>query len=94
MEAIQGKTMTDKLKQLIIDMKQTFGSEHGKRVLANLEMFCSAHVNQDCFDPESTTKTAYNLGKNRVFRYIKSFVDAQPDAEKEFKETCQTEKPD
>ncbi len=63
--------------------KRTFNCEDGKKVLANLELLCGAHVNQDLFDPSSEWRTAYNLGKNRVFRHIKSMVDADLDKKTE-----------
>lgn len=62
-------------RQLILDCKNTFSPDCGLRLLAHLEIFCGGHVNQENFDLNSERKTAYNLGKNRVFRHIRSMID-------------------
>ncbi len=38
------KELTDKEKQLAISYKETFGSEHGKRVLKNLKMLSNYDI--------------------------------------------------
>jgi hypothetical protein len=82
--------MDAKQYQLAIDMKHAFGSEHGKRVLDHLMLYCFGHVNQDCFVKNNSHETANNLGRNMVYRHIRSYVDAEL---KEITDTskCQTE---
>lgn len=46
-------------------------------VLDHLETICGAHLNQDNFDPQNPHQTAYNLGKNRIYRHIKSMIEAE-----------------
>lgn len=71
-------TSKEQLKR-IQDYKNTFSADYGKRVLDDLMLFCGGHTNQDNFDPQNERRTAYNLGKNRVYRYILSFVEYKED---------------
>jgi hypothetical protein len=64
-------------QQLIIDFKQTFGSEHGKRVLAHLKSVCKCNPGQSCFDGQNPNQTAYNLGASWVPSYIQTLIDAK-----------------
>ncbi len=67
--------MSDVQRQIILDAKNTFSPLCGQRLLAHLQLFCGGHVNQDNFDADSAARTAYNLGKNRVYRHLLSLIE-------------------
>jgi hypothetical protein len=64
-------------KQLLIDYKMTFNTEHGRRVLADIAKQC--WVNQDIFDGDALTM-AYREGQRstalRVLRTLKMDSEA------------------
>lgn len=62
-------------RQTVLDFKNTFATESGLRVLEKLKFLCRGHVNLDLFDPRSERQTDYNLGMNRVYRYIASMIE-------------------
>ena len=67
-------------QQIVRDFKQTFTTEYGVRVLQNLMMVCGGHITQDLFDKDNERNTAYNLGKNRVYRHILTMLNSDPDS--------------
>lgn len=67
--------MNDQQQQTVLDCKNTFSTICGERFLEHLKRFCGGHVNQENFDAASATQTAYNLGRNRVYRYIQSMME-------------------
>jgi hypothetical protein len=71
--------MNDEQRQAILDFKNTFSTQSGLRVLDKLKVFCGGHVNIDNFDPDSERRTSYNLGRNRVYRYILSMIEYEFD---------------
>jgi len=80
--------MENSQQSLIIDFKQTFGTEYGKRVLEHLKTICRCNPNQSCFDGLNPNQTAYNLGAQWVPNYIQTKINAKiEDVPKE----CQTE---
>lgn len=63
-------------KALIIDFKNTFSSEEGKRVLANLSRLCCE--NDTTYIDGNSYGTAFNEGKRRVILYIRWLLNADP----------------
>lgn len=80
METKRGEKMSDVHRQTVLDCKNTFSTIHGSRFLDHLKTFCGGHVNQENFVAESATKTAYNLGMNRVYRHILSMIECDVSA--------------
>jgi hypothetical protein len=70
-----GTRMSGINQQTVLDCKNVFSTESGRRLLQHLEIFCGAHLNQENFNANSATQTAYNLGRNRVYRHIKSMIE-------------------
>jgi hypothetical protein len=60
--------MTNEQIQKSQDYKHTFSTEHGVKVLEDLDKQCL--FTKDIFDPMSDRVTSFNLGKNAVIRYI------------------------
>lgn len=56
--------------------KATFGSEHGRKVLEDLDRQYNWLNPDRCYESESERNTCYNLGKLVVLRYIHSQIDA------------------
>jgi hypothetical protein len=50
--------------------KNTFNSEHGQRVLKDLDDYGFFRKPDRCFDPDSQRTTCFNLGKLSIVRYI------------------------
>lgn len=61
----------DKTQRLIAAYKVWFSNEHGKLVLEDLSRFCLEGYLPDIFDENNVQKTAFNLGANKVMRYIR-----------------------
>jgi len=57
--------------------EQVFGSVSGRRVLADLLIFC--RYNGELFDGSSSHQTAYNCGRHRVAQRIVSYANMTPD---------------
>ncbi len=72
--------MSDSQRQIILDCKNTFSTPCGQRILHYLQVFCGGHCNQENFNAESPTRTAYNLGKNRVYRQLVSMIECDIEA--------------
>ena len=70
--------MENSQQSLIIDFKQTFGSEHGQRVLKSLKKICHCNPVQTCFDDRSQRLTDFNLGAQWVTNYIQTQIDSKP----------------
>lgn len=66
-------------EQLSRDFKQTFSTEHGKRVLKKLRSMCFAYPQAPIFDRHSERTTEFNLGMNWVFGYIQNQIDMKLD---------------
>lgn len=64
----------DDIKQLVMDYQGTFGSEEGRRVLADLSKQCYADALT--FVPGSPDGTAFNEGKRYVILHIQRLVAA------------------
>ena len=60
--------------------KNLFSSEHGKKVLEDLDRACM--LNSDTFNPDSERVTCFNLGKNAVIRYIHKEINRKITEEK------------
>ena len=61
----------DNTQRVIAAYKAWFNSEHGKIVLDDLSKFCLEEYLPDIFDKDNVQKTAFNLGANKVIRYIR-----------------------
>lgn len=66
--------MTDKEKALAQDYKHTFGSEHGKRVYADLMVEC--HMDTPVHNVGNVNETFIFGGMRAVGLYIKSQLEA------------------
>jgi len=65
--------------------KNTFNSEHGKKVLDDLVLHCFGRNESILFDIHNERQTCYNLGKNSVLRRIYMEIDrnlTEPDTGK------------
>ena len=80
--------MESNQQQLIIDFKQTFGSEHGKRVLEHLKDVCMCNPDRSCFIEENQNKTTFNLGAQWAINYIQCRFNAKVSEEPQ---NCKTE---
>jgi hypothetical protein len=63
-------TRDEKTIELQMDYFNSFETESGKRVIADLAKFCLE--SRDIFVVDSARKTDYNLGANAVIRYIRN----------------------
>lgn len=71
--------MDDNQKQLVLDYKMTFDSEHGKRVFNDLQKWSGYN---DRIVPQGVPDmTAFELGRRDMFLHIKDKIDANPDEE-------------
>lgn len=66
-------------RQLIIDFRSTFGTEHGQRVLDHLRTMCG--MDRVLFHPENQYATAFELGIRSVFLEIEKIRAKDPNAE-------------
>ena len=66
--------MTKEEKALIQDYKHTFGSEHGKRVYADLKIEC--HMDSPVHNVGNVNETFIFGGMRAVGLYIKSQLEA------------------
>lgn len=73
----------DKQKQLVMDIQGTFGTEEGKRVLANLSGKCREHV--ATYVSQDTHHTAYFEGMRSVILYIRLMLAKDPHRQKQEK---------
>ncbi len=73
----------DKVKQLVMDMQGTFGTEEGKRVLVDLSGKCREHV--ATYVSQDTHHTAYLEGMRSVIIYIRLVLAKDPHKEKQLK---------
>lgn len=71
----------DEQKQLLIDFKECFGTEGGKRVLARLSKLC--RENEASYVDHNTHYTAYNEGKRCVILHIRSMLAKDPYQERQ-----------
>lgn len=78
--------MEDNQKQLVLDYKMTFDSEHGRRVLNDLQKWSG--FNDRIIPAGVPDVTAFDLGRRDMFLYIKDKIDA--DLDKEVQETAET----
>ena len=84
--------MSYKTKQLILDYQATFGPDHGKRVVDDLQTwsnYTSTFENLVGYAPPE--KTAFELGKREAFLYILDKIRADPN--QEMQEVAETEVP-
>jgi hypothetical protein len=66
-----------KAKQRIIDYQSTFLSEHGCRVLKDMEKYCG--LNDVIFCPDNQEVTAFKLGMRAVVLSIRSIIASDVD---------------
>lgn len=83
------KEREEKRQQIIMDYKNTFTSEGGKRVLENLAFEC--YENSVTFIDKNALGSAFNEGKRYVILHIKRIL-AIKDVERQ-KEAVNVEKP-
>ena len=69
-------TQEERLKQLIMDYKNCFLSESGKRVVENLSREC--YENAVTFIRNEPDSTAFNEGKRYVLLHIKRILSKNP----------------
>ena len=69
--------MDEAIKSVIIDYKQTFGTDQGRRVFKDL--MSAGFLDQDLFNDDQR-KEAYNVGRNSLALRIKRFVEADLEA--------------
>lgn len=81
--------MTEKEKALIQDYKHTFGSEHGKRVYADLMVEC--HMDSPVHNVGNVNETFIFGGMRAVGLHIKRRVEA--DLSKKVSKTEDTKQP-
>lgn len=67
--------MTDEQIARSMAFKNTFNSEHGKKVLDDLERKGFGKNSGNPFDPASDRVTAFNLGMNAIVRYIRQEIE-------------------
>ena len=67
--------MTKEQIALSMAYKNTFDSEHGKKVLEDLDRQCFGRNSGNPFEPTSERQTCFNLGKNAVVRYIRQEIE-------------------
>lgn len=79
--------MDDEQKQLVLDYQITFDSEHGKRVLDDLQKWSG--YNDRIIPAGVPDMTAFDLGRRDMFLHIKDKIDAELD--KEVQETAESE---
>lgn len=79
--------MDDKQKQLVLDYKMTFDSEHGKRVYEDLQKWSG--FNDRIIPGDVPAITGFELGRRDFFLHVKDKVDA--DLDKEVQETAESE---
>jgi hypothetical protein len=80
--------MENSQQSLIIDFKQTFGTEYGKRVLEHLKDVCICNPDRTCFVETSVNKTDFNLGAQWAINYIQCRINAKI---QDTPQDCQTE---
>ena len=74
----------DKQQLLIAAYKNIFTTEHGKIILDDLSEFClDKNYLPDMFVVGDSHKTAYNLGSNKVMRYIKWMISRKIEKKQE-----------
>lgn len=71
--------MEEESRQIILDIKHTFSTESGKRVLDHLRRLCFGCYNQSPFIADSAAQTAHNLGSQWVFYYLMSGMEMELD---------------
>ena len=82
--------MDAKVKQLILDYQITFDTEHGRRVLDDLQKWSGY---DDRIIPTGVPElTAFDLGRRDMFLHIKDKVDTNLD--KEVQQTAESEAKD
>jgi len=67
--------MTETQIALSMAYKNTFNSEHGLKVLKDLDDICK--LNGNIFDADSSRITDFNLGKNAVIRHIRKEIERE-----------------
>jgi len=70
-------------EQLHMDYLATFSDPRGKRVLDDLSKF--GLVDQDCFCPDSFSRTAFALGARSVVLHIRDMMDMVVDKDRQQK---------
>lgn len=74
----------DKQQRLITAYKTIFATEHGKMIFDDLSEFClDKNYLPDMFVLNDPYKTAYNLGSNKVIRYIKYMMKRKTETKQE-----------
>lgn len=73
----------DKARQLIIDYRETFGSEHGKRVLEHLAE--NGYERKATYSGEETHRAAYREGMRCVILHIRAQLAKNPHEPKQEK---------
>lgn len=67
---------SDKAKQLIMDLQNTFNTEGGKRVLDHISNYC--YEKKPTFVDGNPTGTAYQEGKRSVILNIRAQLEKDP----------------
>jgi len=73
----------DDQQRLIAAYKAWFTNEHGKLILNDLSRFCLEEYLPDIFDETNVQKTAFNLGANKVIRYIRYMMKRKTEKKQE-----------
>lgn len=68
-------------KQIIIAFHRAFSGNDGEKVLKNLEGRCS--IKHTPFRPGQPDTSAFNMGRQSVFMYIKQMMETDPDTIKD-----------
>lgn len=73
----------DEQQLTIAAYKDIFATEKGKRVLNDLSRFCLEDYLPDIFDENNANKTNFNLGANKVIRYIRWMLKRKTEKKQE-----------
>lgn len=73
----------DEQQLTIAAYKDIFSTEKGKRVLNDLSRFCLEDYLPDIFDENNVNKTNFNLGANKVIRYIRYMLKRKTEKKQE-----------
>jgi len=75
---LRGRDRTTERQQLVMDYRQVFGSEAGRRVLGDILQ--SVGVMQTSFGPDGAAAVAFREGRRRVGLEIIQTINVNPDA--------------
>jgi len=84
--------MDDVQKQLLIDYQMTFGSDHGMRVLEDLQKWSGYDDRIIPVGIDGLVGAISDLGRRDMFLHIKDKLETRPD--KEIQETAEGEAED